>query len=85
MKYMTAKAVRAISNARTAKFASTALKYPHCRMLEKTRTWRKMAPPKQPKPKLWTIMLMGWLSFWLVVIVFLGRIISFARLKNYEI
>lgn len=82
---MTAKAVRVISNARTAKFASAALKYPRCKMLEKTRIWRKMAPHKQPKPKLWTTMLTEWLSFWLVVIVFSEKTISFARIKNYEV
>jgi hypothetical protein len=57
------KAVRVISDARIVGFVSTALKYPCCKMLEKTRIWMKMAPPKQLKPRLWITRLIRWLSF----------------------
>jgi len=51
-----AKTVNAISNASIAGFCSTAMKYPRWRISAKTSAWRKMAPPKQLKPKLWNMM-----------------------------
>lgn len=57
-----------ISSVRIVGFASIALKYPWMRMSEKTRIWRKIAPPKQLKPRLWIIRLILWFSFGSMVI-----------------
>lgn len=65
---MAVKAVRAISSERMTGFDSTARKYPCTKMSEKTRTCRKMAAPRQLKPKLFIIRLILCVSFGSIVI-----------------
>ena len=78
------KAVSVISIARIVGFASTALKYPCMRISEKTRIWRKIAPPKQLKPKLWITRLILWLSFVSIVIGSSRSKYGLLGLKIYE-
>jgi len=68
MKYIAVKAVSVNSTVRIAGFVSIALKYPCMKISEKTRICRKIAPPKQLKPKLWMTRLILWFSFGSMVI-----------------
>ena len=57
------KALSVISIVRIVGFVSIALKYPCIKISEKTRICRKIASPKQLKPKLWITRLILWFSF----------------------
>jgi hypothetical protein len=61
---MAEKAVRLISSMSIVGLVSTARKYPCKSMVEKTSIWRKIAPPKQLSPTLWTNRLILCASFW---------------------
>jgi len=65
---MAVNTVKVISIVRMVEFVSTARKYPCRRIFEKTKIWRKIAPPKQLKPKLWITRLILWLNFGSMVI-----------------
>jgi len=45
--------VKSISRVKMSGFFSTAMKYPRWSMSVKTKSWRKIAPPKQLKPNVW--------------------------------
>ena len=59
---MAVNAVKAISDERIGVLASTALKYPCSRMFENTRICKKIAPPRQLKPKLWMNRVSRWFN-----------------------
>lgn len=64
---------------------STALKYPCSRIFENTRICKKIAPPRQLKPTLWTIRPILWLNCASMVIVLPGQNISgLLVLNTYE-
>ena len=73
------------SSPRMQGLVSTALKYPCSRIFEKTRTCKKIAPPKQLKPTLWMSKFSLWWNWASIVKVYQQHISCLFILNTYEI
>jgi hypothetical protein len=70
MKYAAVNAVKAVSDIGIGGLVSMVLKCLCWRMFENSRICRKMAPPRQLKPKLWMSRLIRWLNWLSMVFVY---------------